>query len=157
MKTWSQRLLTRGLRITACAFLALAALFWLTRGCDRSGPPVEVVVPDAFIGPVFVILDETRGSDIPFRDGKYIVEIPPDGRLRVKSLGPFEGWHKETWRYASGKTLLDAKLEQNPDPEKVMKRMQNSGISNGVTHIEVFVGTEPQLLEFIRGPRPSLN
>jgi hypothetical protein len=126
-------------------------------GCNRSGPPVEVVAPDQFTGPVFLILDEHAGVEIPFREGTYVVEIPPNGRLRVRSLAPFQGWHKETWRYASGEVLLDANLVQNPDPDKVMKQMQNAGVSNGVTHLEAFIGTRAQLLEFIRGPRPSLD
>src|SRR5262245_5681285 len=135
----------------------LSGLFIAPIGCSRNGPPVEVVLPNGFTGAVYVILDKTRGSDIPFRDGKYIVEIPLDGRLRVNSLVPFDTWHEETWRYASGEILVDEKLVHNPDPQKVMKRMQNAGIDNGVAHIEVFVGTDQQLKDFIRGPRLSLD
>jgi len=141
----------------ATVLVLVSGLLIAPIGCSRNGPPVEVVLPDGFTGAVYVILDNIRGLDIPFRDGRYAVAIPADGRLRVKSLAPFEGWHEETWRYASGEILLDEKLVQSPDPQRVMMRMQNSGITNGVTHIEVFVGTGPQLNEFVRGPRPSLD
>src|SRR5215471_479072 len=98
----------------ATGLVLFSGLLVAPMGCSRSGSPVEVVLPDGFTGAVHVILDGTRGSDIRFRDGKYTVEIPGDGRMRVKSLAPFQGWHEETWRYASREILLDEKLVQSP-------------------------------------------
>src|SRR5262245_49964972 len=127
-------------------------------GGAGSGPPVEIVLPDGYTGPVYLIEDEKDGTDIPLVNGRYLVEMPATCRMRVRSLGPFQRWHKQTLRYASGTGIPDAKLVPSSDPAQVMERMSNCGTCNGgPVHIEIFVGTDKQVDDFIRGPRPPLD
>jgi hypothetical protein len=139
--------MSRSARV-GCALAAAGALVatyavWL--GANKSGTPVEFVVPDGYAGPVILMLDPKDGMEITRQDGKYMILIPADGFLRVRSFDPLERWHEETWTYAGGRIIPDAKLAAQPDPDRVMLRGGNSAESEGVRWIEHFVGTESQL------------
>lgn len=87
-------------------FLILAIAISLV-GCGRSGPPVDVVVPRMFNGPIWIILD-VNGPAIPLVEGRYHVVIPIDGVLRVNSLRPFQKWHELNTRFEDGTQLPNA-------------------------------------------------
>ena len=144
-----------------CALAAagvLIATYAVWPGANKSGPPVEIVLPDGYTGPVYLIEDKANGTEIRLANGRYLVEMPGNCRLRVKTLEPFQHWHPEALRYANGTIVPDEKLVPNADPTRVMLRMSNCGVTDGgPVHIEMFVGTDKQVGEFIRGPRPPLN
>lgn len=72
-------------------------------GCGMStGVPVHFVVPDGFRGVFYLIPDPTNGVAISKTEGRFLVTIPADGRLRVRSLGFLDSWHQETCSFASG-------------------------------------------------------
>jgi hypothetical protein len=117
---------------------------------------VEIVLPDGYTGPVYLIEDETNGEDIPMMGGKYVVLVPTSGRMRVKSFAPFQRWHEETVRYARG-TPIPSASSSNPDPSAVTKRVTTCGMTIGVTNIATFVGNDEQYAEYRRGPLPDLR
>jgi hypothetical protein len=130
-----------------CGIL-FAALF---TGCGSgSGPPVDIVVPKGFTGPVWIMLDPD-GQDIPLVDGRYQVIIPKDGVLRVKSFHPFERWHQSSSKYDDG-TLLPEEPGGNPaGPDTVALRGGGSAITQrdgkDVHWMPYFVGTAKQYHE----------
>ena len=80
----------------------LAALLF---GCsERSGPPVEYVIPDGFRG-LFRISPNPNAPPIPFVDGRCIVDIPQSGLLLVRDMEPFRRFHSGAARYTSGALL----------------------------------------------------
>lgn len=48
---------------------------------NRSGEPVEFVVPVDYQGTIELIKDQRRGEVPRFQDGKYVFLIPPSGVL----------------------------------------------------------------------------
>lgn len=95
---------------------SLLLLFALAcSGCSSEGSPVHLVVPNGFTGELRLILDPTRGTEIPRTNGRYTYNFPSDGTLYVKSFAPFVNWHKQTSAYADGTPIPDA-IETVPGP-----------------------------------------
>jgi hypothetical protein len=107
---------------------------------NRSRPPVLIVVPDGYRGPVRLIIDPKNGVDMPLENGVYTYCIPNNGRLVIRDADPFRHWHTERARYANGKSLPSPL-----SPETVGLRSLSSGSTTqgGVTesYIRFFVGT----------------
>jgi hypothetical protein len=111
-----------------CCLLVL-----LLGGCgDGSGPPVEIIVPKGFTGPIWIVLS-ADGQDIPLANGRYQVVVPSGGLLRVRSFSPFDNWHKQSARYADGMPLPVANLQEGVGPDEVVLR-------DGSTHIQALPG-----------------
>jgi hypothetical protein len=125
-------------------------------GDGGSGPPIEIVLPTGFTGPITLVLDEGNGVDIPLIDGRYFLEVPATGLVRVKSFAPFQQWHQEKFVYANG-THIPSASSSNSEPAMIQKRVTTNGTSNGVINMSTFVGTDEQYAEFLRGPRPNLH
>jgi hypothetical protein len=94
----------------ALMLLAVILPFGMIAYHNRSGPPVEIVVTSGFKGPIWIVEDPQAGGVIPKVEGKYRVNIPKSGVLRVKTTDMFTKWHSETWRYADGKLILSATI-----------------------------------------------
>jgi hypothetical protein len=113
---------------------------------DRSGPPVEIVVPDGFRGSFWIVLDPTA-QDIPVADGRHIAIIPANGVLRVRSFLPLARWHAESARYASGAPLPIAH-PGDAMPDRVAVRGGNSAATvhegKELQWMPYFVGTADQ-------------
>jgi hypothetical protein len=75
-------------------------------GCSQQkGLPVLFIVPDSFKGAVYFSLDSTNGLAVPVTNGEYLVTIPADGKLTVRSFDFILGSHIVSAQYASGQPL----------------------------------------------------
>ena len=82
-------------------------------GCSqKKGLPVRYIVPDGYKGIVHVTCEPATGSPVPITNGEYVVTLPADGKLTVRSLDFIKGHHVVFSQYASGAPLPSA-------PEKV--------------------------------------
>jgi hypothetical protein len=122
----------------------------LLAGCSDSGPPVDIVVPKGFTGPVWIVL-ESDGQDIPLVNGRYQVVIPADGVLRVRSFRPFERWHQSAARYDDGTPLPEADGANASGPDAVALRGGGSAVTTRdgkeIRWMPYFVGTARQYRE----------
>ena len=133
--------------------ISFVALF---TGCGvGSGPPVDIVVPKGFTGPVWILLDPD-GQDIPLVDGRYQVIIPKGGVLRVRSFQPFERWHQSASKYDDGTPLPEESGGMPPKTNAVALRGGGSAVTQrdgkDVRWMPYFVGTAEQYSE-----RPALD
>lgn len=125
----------------------LLTIVFLTTGtgCSRSGRQVEYVIPDGHRGRLWVLLD-LQAPELPLVDGRYRVEFPKDGVLRVRSMQPLELWHHSSARFADG-TPLPTVLVQGQSPH-VTSAVAMWSLARGSTwpdkrdYIAWVVGTE---------------
>jgi hypothetical protein len=94
-------------RTTTFAVIALTACAWIgtcavTAYLDRSGPPIEFVVPSGFHGTIEIIRDRRNGENLKFEHGRYVVVVPPSGVIRLKDAPPVYHWHEESCRDTDG-------------------------------------------------------
>lgn len=120
----------------------------LLAGCGGgSGPPVDMVIPKGYTGPVRIILDP-EGKDIQLVNGRYQVVIPADGTLRVRSFGPFQQWHQSSARYDDGSPLPEWSGASPAGPNTVALRGGGSAMTHRdgkeVHWMPYFVGTEAE-------------
>jgi len=125
----------------------LLALLVMATGCDRSGAPIKIVIPKNYTGPISIVL-ASEGEEIPLVDGTYLVEIPADGVLRVKSFRPFERWHQQSACYDDG-SPLPSDDEPNPAAANVVALRGGASAVTEVDGKEIrwldyFVGTEQE-------------
>lgn len=132
-----------------CLLLGVA----LTAGCgDGSGPPVELVVPTGYTGPLRVSLDPNAPA-IPLVDGRYRVVFPPDGVLPARSHAPFHRWHAVSALYADG-TPIPVEHGHDGDLRPEVPRLRSGGSSvmtvNGREYrdIRYCVGTAEQCKDY---------
>jgi len=127
----------------------------LLSGCSDSGPPVDIVVPKGFIGPVWIVLD-LNGQDIPLVNGRYQVVIPAGGVLRVRSHRPFERWHPSSAQYDDGAPLREEYGSNPAGPDVVALRGGGSAVTTRdgreIRWMPYFVGTAKQYSE-----RPTMD
>jgi hypothetical protein len=138
--------------------LVVGGTFGITAYLDRSGPPVVIIVPNGFRGPIKLSVDSKNGAEIPLADGRYTVRIPASGHLVIKSADPFTQWHSETAMFENGESLSKDHENRLP-PEKVRlidlgSRLSRSGHSNDES-LNYFVGNEFDFRLFKQG-KPGL-
>jgi hypothetical protein len=128
----------------ACPILFVVFIAGCVRG---SGPPVDMVLPKGYTGPVWIMLDPD-GQDIPLVNGRYQVAIPADGTLRVQSFGPFQQFHQTSARYDDGSPLPPESGANPAGPGVVALWGGGSAVTkrNGreVRWMPYFVGTEAE-------------
>lgn len=121
-------------------------------GCHSSGPPIDMIVPKGFTGPIWIVLDESA-PDLSLIDGRYRVTIPVKGVLRTRSFLPFERWHVFTARYDDGSPIPHPSAGSRLNPEMIALRGGHSGVTNKdgreYREIRYFVGTEKQTSDFL--------
>jgi hypothetical protein len=96
--------LGRHMRYRLLTIVSITLLSFLA-GCDRSGKPIVIVLPDGFTGEFQIVKDSRTGSEPLEKNGSWVFEIPADGTLRVKGDRPFYLWHNEVIRYKNGKSV----------------------------------------------------
>lgn len=130
--------------------LLLLALF--VCGCSSSGPPVEMIVPNDFAGPIRIVLDESA-PDLPLVNGRHRVTIPSSGVLRIRSFVAFERWHTFTARYDDGSPIPHPLDGTVLDPNAIALRGGHCGVihkdGRDYPEIEYFVGTEQETHDFL--------
>jgi hypothetical protein len=77
----------------------------LLAGCNRSGKPILIVLPDGFTGEFRIVKDSQNGREPVEENGSWVFEIPSDGTLRVKDDRPFYSFHEQVIRYKNGKSV----------------------------------------------------
>ena len=89
------------MRVVCQIFVAVLAV---ACGGGRRGPPVDMVVPKGFTGPVWIVLDPD-GQDIPLVEDRFRVVIPAGGVLQVQTFTPFQEWHQSSAQEDDGSPL----------------------------------------------------
>ena len=134
-----------------------ALLPLLATGCSQSGAPIEFVLPAGFSGPVWIGEDAKEGKPIPKEGGRYRVEVPPSGVLRVSSTQPFQQWHSESARYTDATALLHDRGDGIPDDVVALRGGGYTVSSRGgrsVAYLPYYVGTKAQAQKFLETPDP---
>lgn len=83
--------------------VASLASWVLVVGCNRSGKPIMITLPDGFVGEFRIVKDSQTGQEPLERGRSLIYKIPESGILHVKDDRPFYRWHAESIYYESGK------------------------------------------------------
>ncbi len=114
-----------------------------------SAPTVEIVVPPGFTGPVWIIEDPMAESLTALEDGRYQVEIPENGVLRVRSAQSFDPTVSRslTARYEDG-TPLPGPYDAVPAGDTIALRPLGGTITVGGGPMRrkflFYVGTESE-------------
>lgn len=87
-------------------FILLAAtLFGYSLPDVQVDPIIHFVLPDGYVGAFRLVLDKRDGVDMRLENGRYTLEIPESGTLKIKSFKPFAVMHSKTAAYKSGKEV----------------------------------------------------
>lgn len=136
--------------------VALAMFFIVsvqTAGClmlgASSNHSIHYILPDGFRGKFQLLLDPEEGNDIVLRNGRYVIEIPPDGTFKVKTFKPFSEWHQVTAAYKNGR-IIRTLMTEDDDDEVALRGGTNSG---GVVQTYI-IGTEK---EWNNTPTPAFR
>jgi hypothetical protein len=136
---------------------ALLFLGLLSAACDRSGPSIEIIVPERFTGPIWIVEDPQRGKAIPRVNGRFEVKVPSSGILTVSSIQPFQRWHSGTARYADGTALQRDGLD-SPMDDAVALRAGGYAISSRhgreVRYLSYYVGSKMAAKGFLERSSP---
>lgn len=118
---------------------------------DRAGPPVIIVVPQGYRGPVTLVIDKKRGIDVPLENGRFTYHMPEGGRLLIRDDSPFRQWHSENIRFADGTPIPDDVQSDLPS-DKVAYFSLGGGSrtreGKSEEYIEGFVGTQAELRKY---------
>ncbi len=93
------------LQVTLAA-LMMGVFIWMgsTIQCSGTGPPVLYILPDNFRGQIKLVVD-AEAPEVPLLDGNYVVRVPREGLVKVKSTDFLFQWHEVRARFKSGKAL----------------------------------------------------
>jgi hypothetical protein len=72
---------------------------------NPSGPPIRLVLPVGYRGPICLLVDRSEGLAIPLEGGGYTYRIPASGILVIQDDGPFYQWHCFRAAYANGQPI----------------------------------------------------
>jgi hypothetical protein len=87
---------------------AFTAITMTSCGPERSGLPVEFIVPDGFHG-IFVIKeDRNSGAKPEYVEGRVRYTVPVSGVLHTADVRPLRRWHSESAKYLGGKVIPNA-------------------------------------------------
>ncbi len=121
--------------------LCLALLTLLLEGCNRSGKPILIVLPDGYTGEFRIVKDSRRCGELVERNGQWVFEIPADGTLYVKDDGPFYRWQSEAVRYKKGGTVRCEDLGTTAGSRSTGPNSSEASTSfDGTTHLWRVIG-----------------
>jgi hypothetical protein len=86
-------------------FLVTVATAMLFSGCSRQPVTVVFRFQNGYNGLVRVSEDHTNGVTVRGANGKYTIEVPESGWVRLKSLALLTEWHKEEAQFQNGTPL----------------------------------------------------
>lgn len=117
----------------------LIILLIVAAGCsEKFGLPVRYIIPDGFKGLVYCALDTANGVSVPVTNGEYVVTIPQNGKLAVRSIDFMQGKHVFTGQYASGRELPKT-------PEEI--GVYFIDVESKPPRILLYIGTQQESLE----------
>ncbi|HEU0009333.1 MAG TPA: hypothetical protein VFT34_05925 [Verrucomicrobiae bacterium] len=73
-------------------------------GCKQEGVgmPIHFIASDKTTGFVQIIEDTTNGVELVSTNGRFIVTIPTNRIVRVRSVAPWSAPHEESAQFANG-------------------------------------------------------
>lgn len=117
----------------------------------NNGQPIDIVIPNQFMGEVCLIQD-TNAPDMPLFSNRYLLIIPPSGVLRVRSLHPFDQFHQQTIRFMDGRMIAQTIRSDDIPTEMAIRGVASSVNStpSGQEHsLRFFVGTAAEYTEHL--------
>lgn len=132
---------TRTMKLkTACLTLVM-----LVYGCGHdAGIQIRFVLPPGFEGFIILKRDVVDGVEPEWNEGTPFYRVPANGRLTVKSLAPFEAWHKLVCTSADGEQLhtdTDDDARMLPKGTPVLWELESSRDENQVERHVLYYGT----------------
>jgi hypothetical protein len=141
----------------ALLLVAVSVPYGLIGYYNQPGYPIVLVIPDAYRGPVRLIIDGQKGVDKPLKDKKYTYIIPSSGTLVIKDSGPFHQWHSMTAAYASGQKI-PIEYQDKPSKASVVLFSLGSGVTTQggrrEESIDYFLGTETEKRQYVDNRYP---
>ena len=133
--------------VKACCLLAACGAFV---GCSPpQGPPVRIVVPAGFHGPV-TIAQRDGGADVNPEKGIYVYGVPTNGTLVVASLEPFRVWHQiDAFVSPTG---IPLPVRQTNEPEAAPGEIALYSLASPAREMRFFVGTHAEMEAYVRKP-----
>ena len=98
--------------LAASLLLAFGGLM----GCKQESVvrPIHFIAPDKLTGFVQIIEDTTNGVELVSTNGRFIVAIPTNRIVRVRSIAPWTAPHEESAQYANGDPIpMDLSISSN--------------------------------------------
>jgi uncharacterized protein YecT (DUF1311 family) len=87
-------------------FVLLATnLFGYSLPAAQVDPSIHFILPDGYVGAFRLELSKRDGVEMKLEHGRYVLEIPRSGTLRVRSFKAFADMHSKTAAYKSGKEI----------------------------------------------------
>jgi hypothetical protein len=128
--------------------LAVAAIA-VSGGCEQpSSGHVHYVFPTGFRGECRIYTN-TDGESLTAQNGRWVVAIPPNGELRIRSGGPFPKWHTSSAAFTDGSAIRFATYEQGVAANAIAIRA--SGADSRGFHFLV-VGDQSDYDEWTKRP-----
>lgn len=125
-------------QLMAAVGLSIVAL---TSCVERSGPDIDLFIPPNVQGLIVIVEDKRHGEDVNLDVPVFF--IPTNRVLRLKTLAPFERWHRINARYMPGVEILSGNYDISPD-DNVVRLFSLSGTSK---QNFLFLGTHKQARE----------
>jgi hypothetical protein len=124
------------------------ALF-MGNGCfgPKEDVVIKYIVPKDYRG-IYVLYLDPQATEIPKKnsEGEYVVQIPPNGKLKLRSFDVFNTWHKK-------KAVFD---DDNSCPvfgfgekslEAIALQPEMSSHTGGEVRIYGFIGTRNEAIQ----------
>ena len=102
------------MKMLSSLFVLLLSIVISHTGCSHRAPTILFIVPNGFKG-LLLISEDPNAETLRVVKDAYTVEIPKDGRVVIKSLAPFNKWHKEIAKYPDGQNLPDKTSMSNTE------------------------------------------
>src|SRR5688500_5561554 len=88
------------------AFILLVTnLFGYSLPAAQVDPSIHFILPDDYAGAFRLVLDKRNDVEMKLENGRYVLEIPRSGTLKISSFKPFAIQHGYTAAYKSGKEI----------------------------------------------------
>lgn len=94
--------------LSAILIPALLMLSIVCEGLNAQTEPkysIHFILPDGYVGVFRLVLDKEAGVEMKLENGRYALEIPKNGVLKIKSFRPFAELHEIDAAYKSGKKI----------------------------------------------------
>jgi len=113
--------------------------------CSQDPRKVDIVLVDGFKGIIEIIEDKESNLEIEEVDGRHILQIPKEGKVRVKSINPItNGSFLPVPRYESG-----TEIKISPVQDKEVKGVAFWLINHPTARkAAFFIGTRSELEAF---------
>jgi hypothetical protein len=116
--------------VIAVGVVLIGLLFLLfTLVAPKPGVPILFVLPDGYRGAFYVMEDPRSPTVLRPEGNRFTIRIPSKGVLKVKSMMPISGFHRESAQYAGGGTILS--LPNNPPDQIALYQAEASGAKPG--------------------------